>query len=399
MLKNPDLWLRKGADRRLRAGHCWIYSNEVDTKQSPLKTLHAGQLVNVRAACGDLLCSAYAEPDSLICAHRLSASADVTVDASFFRHRLQVALALREAQYPDRCYRLIYGDSDDLSGLVIDRFNDYLVVQANTAGAEKFVPALTDALIALLEPRGILLRNDSRSRRQQGLEDGISCVYGEVPEAVELRENGVRFLAPVRGGQKTGWFYDHRDNRALLRPWVVGRRVLDVYSYIGGWGVQAAAFGASEVTLLDSSAFALEQAMANAELNGVADKVSSCQGQATDEMSRMHGSGELFDVVILDPPAFIPRKRDLGKGRKAYRRINELGMKLLKPGGLLVSGSCFMHLPEADLIEAAQGAAQRCQRRARVIATGRQGGDHPLHPAIPETRYLKAIYSRITAAD
>ncbi len=249
------------------------------------------------------------------------------------------------------------------------------------------------ALVEQLKPKGILLRSDSRSRREAGLSTDVSPIYGEVPEQVELIENGVRFLAPVIKGQKTGWFYDHRENRAMLRDKVVGKRVLDVYSYIGGWGVQAAVFGASEVICLDSSEEALAQVEINAALNHCEERVSTLKGQASAEMERLAAAGERFDVVILDPPAFIQRKRDLGKGRKAYRRINEQAMKLLNDGGLLVSGSCSMHLAEADLVHAIQGAALRNFREARLIARGHQGSDHPIHPAIPETEYLKALYT------
>lgn len=399
VLKNPELWLRKGADRRLRAGHCWLYSNEVDTDKSPLKQYVAGTLVNIHGVGGEQLGTAYMEPESLICARLVSRRADTALDTTYFRQRIRHALSLRQQVYGAPYYRLVYGDSDGLSGVVIDRFADQLVMQLNTAGMEQHADALIEALVEELGPEGILLRTDSRSRREQGLSSDVATVFGQVPEQVELLENGVRFLAPVVAGQKTGWFYDHRENRARLRKWVAGKQVLDVYSYIGGWGVQAAAFGASQVTCVDSSAAALEQVLINASLNDVAERVDTCQGQATAVMEQMVAEGRQFETVILDPPAFIQRKRDLGKGRKAYRRINELGMRLLAPGGLLVSASCSMQLSHADLVGAIQGAAVRSQREARVIASGFQGCDHPVHPAIPETEYLKAIYSLVTPAN
>ncbi len=399
VLKNPELWLRKGADRRLRGGHCWLYSNEVDTDKSPLKQYVAGALVNIHGAGGELLGTAYMEPESLICARLVSRHADATLDASYFRQRISRALELRQRVYGEPFYRLVYGDSDGLSGVVVDRFGEQLVLQLNTAGMDSHADALIEALVEELAPTGILLRTDSRSRREQGLPSAVSTVFGQVPEHVELLENGVRFSAPVVAGQKTGWFYDHRENRARLRDWVPGKRVLDVYSYIGGWGVQTAAFGAGEVTCIDSSAPALEQVMINAGLNQVADRVDTCQGQATAVMAQMVDTGRQFDVVILDPPAFIQRKRDLGKGRKAYRRINELGMRLLAPNGLLVSASCSMQLSHSDLVGAIQGAAVRTQREVRIVASGFQGCDHPVHPAIPETEYLKAIYSLVMPAN
>jgi len=211
---------------------------------------------------------------------------------------------------------------------------------------------------------------------------------------VELEENGVRFLAPVFEGQKTGWFYDHRMSRARLAAWVAGRSVLDVYSYTGGWGVQAAAFGASAVICLDSSAQALEGVAANAGLNNLRDRVTTLRGSAPETMSSLQQQGSSFDVVILDPPAFVQRKKDLKKGITAYRRINELGLKLLNPGGLLVSASCSMHLSRADLMAAIQQAAVRAGCQLRVVEQGAQGPDHPIHPAIPETEYLKAVFAR-----
>ena len=238
------------------------------------------------------------------------------------------------------------------------------------------------------------MRADSRSRREQGLSTDSAVVYGEVPQHVALEENGVQFLAPVFDGQKTGWFYDHRMSRARLANWVKDKSVLDVYSYIGGWGVQAAAFGATEVCCLDSSVQALEGVDANARLNQVESRVVTRRGSAPETMAAMVAQGSRFEVVILDPPAFIQRKKDLKKGIAAYRRINDLGLQLLQPGGLLVSASCSMHLSRADLMTAMQQAAVRADCGIRVVEQGAQGPDHPIHPAIPETEYLKAVFAR-----
>lgn len=393
-MDTAELYLRKGADRRLRGGHLWIYSNEIDTGRSPIGVFSAGDLVTVRDAAGALLGSAYMEPQSLICARLYAPGEQRTLDQALFEARLATALAGRAAAFDRPFYRLVYGDSDTLPGIVVDRFGDCLVVQFNNAGIERYRDSLLAALITQLQPQGILLRGDSRSRREQGLEGGAEVVYGNVPERVELEENGVQFLAPVHEGQKTGWFYDHRMSRARLAPWVKGKTVLDVYSYIGGWGIQAAAFGATDVCCLDSSAQALEGVTANAELNGLQDRVTTLRGSAPETMATLRAEGRQFDVVILDPPAFIQRKKDLKKGFAAYRRINELGLHLLRPGGLLVSASCSMHLSRADLISAMQQAAVRAACQLRVVEQGAQGPDHPIHPAIPETEYLKAVFAR-----
>ena len=393
MLTNPELRLRPGADRRLRQGHAWIYSNEVDTGQSPLSDFSPGDPVNVTAASGQVLGSAFVEPNALICARLLAREPDLQPDRAFYAARIRSALALRQRWFDSNHYRLLYGDSDGVSGVVVDRFGDYLVLQPNTAGAERHCTALVEALAEILSPAGILLRRDSRSRQEQGLEQSSEVVLGEVPETVELLENDTRFLAPVHAGQKTGWFYDHRLNRRRLREVCAGMRVLDVYSYIGGWGIQAATAGAAEVHCIDNSTAALEWLAGNAALNGVESRVQLHEGRADQVMRELAEAGERFDAVVLDPPAFIQRKRDLGKGRKAYQRINELGLKVLKPGGLLVSASCSMHLPEADLVAAVAAAARRTDRELRVTWVGGQGPDHPVHPVIPETRYLKAVFA------
>ncbi|GAB3285098.1 class I SAM-dependent rRNA methyltransferase [Parahaliea aestuarii] len=394
MTGQPELFLRKGAERRLRSGHLWVYSNEVDSARSPLASFSAGDCASVRASNGALLGSAYLEPNNLICA-RLYAPGRETDLPDTLHESLSTALAGRELAFERPFYRLVYGDSDLLPGLVVDRFDRYLVVQLNNAGIERYENAVVAALVDLLAPDGILLRADSRNRREQGLEDRIAVVHGEVPEQLALEENGVRFQAPVHAGQKTGWFYDHRLARARLAPYVAGRDVLDVYSYIGGWGIQAAAFGATAVCCLDSSAAALDGVEANARLNGLQDRVSTLQGNAAEAMEVLLEEGRRFDVVILDPPAFIQRKRDIKKGIKAYQRINGLGLKLLAPGGVLVSGSCSMHLTRADLLAAVQAAAVRAGRQVRLIEQGAQGADHPIHPAIPETEYLKALFFRV----
>jgi 23S rRNA (cytosine1962-C5)-methyltransferase len=334
------------------------------------------------------------EPQALICGRVYAPGEALNLDRHLIERRLSTALSGRQMAFDKPFYRLVYGDSDTLPGVVIDRFGDYLVVQCNNAGIERYREQLVAALVEVLQPSGILMRGDSRLRREQGLSANAEVVHGEVPPQVELEENGVRFMAPVFEGQKTGWFYDHRMSRARLATWVAGRSVLDVYSYTGGWGVQAAAFGAREVTCLDSSAQALEGVQANAGRNDLQDRVATLRGSAPETMSSLQQQGRSFDVVILDPPAFVQRKKDLKKGITAYRRINELGLKLLHPGGLLVSASCSMHLSRADLMAAMQQAAVRADCQLRVVEQGAQGPDHPIHPAIPETEYLKAVFAR-----
>jgi 23S rRNA (cytosine1962-C5)-methyltransferase len=251
------------------------------------------------------------------------------------------------------------------------------------------------ALTQVLKPSGILFKNDSAARDAEGLTRYVETVFGLVPEWVALEENGVKFEAPVIQGQKTGWFYDHRMNRARLAPYAKGKRVLDLYSYIGGWGVQAAAFGASEVFCVDASAFALDGVERNAALNGFAEKMTCIEGDVFEALKELKASEERFDVIVADPPAFIKRKKDMKNGEGAYRRLNEQAMRLLTKDGILVSASCSMHLPEDDLQNILLTSARHLDRNIQVLERGGQGPDHPVHPAIAETRYIKSITCRL----
>ncbi len=391
----PSLRLKANADRRLRAGHLWVYSNEVDTAVTPLSGFAAGDQAILEAASGKPLGIVGVSPNNLICARLLSRDLKHSLDKSLLVHRIKVALSLRERLFEQPCYRLVYGDSDLLPGLVVDRFFDILVVQLASATMERNRDAVLEALVQVLKPRGVLWKNDSSARDAEGLERYVDTAFGVVPEWVALEENGVKFEAPVMQGQKTGWFYDHRMNRARLAPYVNGKRVLDLFSYIGGWGVQAAAFGASEVFCVDASAFALDGVERNAALNGVAEKMTCVEGDAFEAMKELKNAEERFDVVITDPPAFIKRKKDLKNGEAAYRRLNEAAMRLLNKDGILVSASCSMHLPEDDLQNILLGSARHLDRNIQLLERGAQGPDHPVHPAIPETRYIKSITCRI----
>jgi len=391
----PSLRLKANADRRLRAGHLWVYSNEVDTAATPLNGFGVGDQAILEAAGGKPLGIVGVSPNNLICARLLSRDLKHSLDKSLLVHRIQVALSLRDRLFDQPCYRLIYGDSDLLPGLVVDRFHDHLVVQLASATMERNKDAVLEALVQVLKPRGVLWKNDSSARDAEGLERYVDTAFGVMPEWVDLEENGVKFQAPVLQGQKTGWFYDHRMNRARLAPYVKGKRVLDLFSYIGGWGVQAAAFGASEVFCVDASAFALDGVERNAAFNGVAEKMTCVEGDAFEAMRELKNAEERFDVVITDPPAFIKRKKDLKNGEAAYRRLNETAMRLLNKDGILVSASCSMHLEEDNLQNILLGSARHLDRNIQLLERGSQGPDHPVHPAIPETRYIKSLTCRI----
>ena len=391
----PSLRLKTNSDRRIKGGHLWVFSNEVDTAQTPLTALQAGQEVQLETASGKVLGLATMSPDNLICARLHSRDASHGLDKSLLVHRIKIALSLREKLFDKPFYRLVYGESDLLPGLVVDRFADYLVVQISTPGMERVREQIVEALVQVFKPAGILFKNDGAARKAEKLDSYVEVAFGEVPQRVALEENGVVFEALVHSGQKTGWFYDHRMNRARLAPYVAGKRVLDLYSYIGGWGVQAAAFGASEVMCVDSSAAALDLVEHNAALNGVADRMAVVEGDVMDALRELKGAGEKFDVVIADPPAFIKKRKDIRNGENAYRRLNEQAMRLLNKDGILVSASCSMHLAENSLRDILLAASRHLDRHLVIAERGFQGADHPLHPAIPETGYIKSYFCRV----
>ena len=389
-----DLYLNKQGDRRLKKGHLWLYSNEVDTTRSPLKTLAPGAVVSVHGSSSAFLGQAMMNPQALICGRVFSRTPGAVPDQAFFTRRLRSALALRERCFAEPFYRLVYGDADFLPGVVIDRFGPYFVVQLAIAGMDQARDALVAALDAVFAPRGIVLRNNHGGRDLEDLPDQVE-VIGEVPALVGMRENATRFEFSAVSGQKTGWFYDHRPNRALVQALAGGRRVLDVFSYIGGWGIQAAQAGAGDVLCVDSSEPALEGVVHNAALNAVADKVRTARGKAIEVMKALIDAGETFDLVVLDPPAFIRKRKDQKAGEAAYRHINELALRLLGEDGILVSASCSMPLTDEVLTGIVHGAMHKQGRRGQLFHVGGQGMDHPVHPAIPETRYIKAQFFRV----
>ncbi|MEL0637967.1 MULTISPECIES: class I SAM-dependent rRNA methyltransferase [Marinomonas] len=387
--------LKGQADRRLRAGHQWIYSNEVDTNKTPLKQFTPGDQVVVETAQGKPIGIAMINPNTLICGRLVSRSVDGVMNKSTLVHRLKIALSLREIAYKGPYYRLVFGDSDGLSGLVVDRFGDILVVQISTAGMERLKSEIIEALQDVIKPTAILMKNDGKMRQIEGLETYVEEAFGTVPELVFLQENDVLFQAPVWDGQKTGWFYDHRENRKTMQNYCDGKRVLDVFSYIGGWGVQAAAAGATDVTFIDASESALSHVDANLKLNQYEGGSELMHGDAFEAMQSLIEEKQRFDVVVMDPPAFIARRKDIKAGEGAYHRANQLAMRLVAKGGILVSGSCSMHLETSRLHDIVRSNSRQLERFSQLIYRGTQAPDHPVHPAIEETEYLKALFYRI----
>ncbi len=386
------LRLRPQEDRRLRAGHVWVFNNEVNVAVTPIKGMQPGSMVRIEDCRSGFLGWGYVNPASLICARVLSRS-KTPPDADWIRARLEEALELRERLYPTPHYRLVFGEADSLPGLVVDRYGDQLVAQVTTAGMEALWPMVMEALQDLLSPKGILLRNDTSSRELEGLEQYVKVAAGDVPEFGEALEGECRFKVPLKDGQKTGYFYDQSKNRDSFLKYVKGARVLDVFSYLGAWGVRAAKAGAASVTCVDSSARAGDWIRDNVALNGVECEV--LVKDAFDALRDLEKAGERFDVVVLDPPAFIKKRKDQKAGTTAYERINQMGLKLLKPGGILVSCSCSFHLSQDDLRKAVVKSLRRTDQRGQLLEVGGQGPDHPVHPAIPETAYLKSLVLRV----
>ena len=394
----PALYLKRNEDTRLRAGHLWVFSNEVDVKRSPLTDFEPGEACIVVDAHDKPLGVGYVNPGSLIAARLVNRGIAHPLDRSLLVHKLKVALGLRERLYAEPYYRLVFGESDGLPGLTLDRFGDVLVAQTTTAGMERRKDDIAAAILKVIKPSALVWKNDAGARAMEQLPEYADIGHGELSSPVIAREGGLDFEIDVIGGQKTGWFYDQRANRDLLAPYVRDARVLDMFSYLGGWGLRAAAAGAREVICVDASAAAVEAIARNAQRNGLTARVSAARADAFEHLKALRETRERFDVVILDPPAFVKRKKDFAEGRLAYRRINEMAMQILSKDGILITCSCSYHMPRAALLEAVQQAARHLDRNVQVLAQLQQAPDHPVHPAIPETDYLKGFICRVLPA-
>lgn len=390
----PQLTFQQGRSTRWRRGHPWAYSNEI-VMTAEAKALPPGTVVTVVDAGGERLGTATFNPHSLIALRLLTRDADAVVDAGFLGERLRHALALRDALWERPFYRLVHAEADGLPGLIMDRYGDVLAVQANTAGMELLLPELLQACNDVLKPRAVVLRNDSAVRRLEGLDLYYRVAEGTLAGPVEVEENGARFLADLTEGQKTGWFYDQRDNRAFMARLARNRRTLDVYTYAGGFGVLAAVAGASEVVAVDRSEHSLNLAIGAAALNGVDARCRFVRGEAFGEMERLAKSGERFGVVVADPPAFVKSKKDLGSGAKGYRKMARLAAALVEPGGFLFAASCSHHMPADRFLEEIRHGIGQAGRSGSVLRIAGAGPDHPIHPFLPESAYLKALVLRL----
>lgn len=387
----PRLRIKKREQQRLRDGHLWVYSNEIDTAHTPLKTI-AGHLVHLEDYRGQPLGTASFNANSLICARLLSEQLLDRLGVEFFQHKIQQALDLRQQCFTQPFYRLVYGEGDNLSGLVIDRFDQHLVAQISTQAIEAARAELIQALQNIFGTAiSIVFKNDGKGRQIEGLPSYVETI-GTAVDNLAVIENGVSFSAPL-DGQKTGWFYDHRGGRQWLNQIAAGKTVLDLFSYIGGWGVQAAAHGARAVTCIDVSAKAGEYVNINAQNNQLS-QVSFIEADVFEWLKQPHG--ERYDVVVLDPPALIQKRRDFEQGRQAYFKLNETALSLVQDGGILVSASCSLHLHRDELIKITQQVARRQNKHVQLIHEAHPLADHPQLLAMTESAYLKCLMLRVT---
>jgi 23S rRNA (cytosine1962-C5)-methyltransferase len=392
----PALFLKKNEDKRLRQGHLWVFSNEIDNQRSALEQFVPGDVVTVNDSGGKALGIAYVNPNALICARLLTRKTNSSIGENFFKTRLSQALNLRQRLFDKPFYRLVFGESDGLPGLVIDRYDGVLSVQITTAGMEKHKALLVKVLIELVQPSAILLKNDNSQRQLENLSLEPELAYGELPARLLIEENNTRFLINVADGQKTGWFYDHRCSRGQFAQYTQGLKVLDLFSYAGAWGITAAVAGAAEVTCVDSSETALALAAESAELNQVQQKMQFVRSDVFEFLKQAREQNQHYDAIVLDPPALIKRKKDHKAGYEAYRRLNHLALQVLSNDGLLVSASCSHHLSRENLHEILRSSARHIDRHLVFFAQGGQGPDHPVLPAMPETEYLKTFFCAVS---
>ncbi len=378
----PAVILKANEDRRVRRGHLWVFSNEVETFPSEIG---AGDAVAFYTSHKEFLGTGFYNPHSLI-AGRLIDRRDITLDTAFFEGRLRRAMELRELFYPGGSYRWIFGESDDLPGLIIDRYGDAIVIESYAAGIDKLLPKIIEAAKLIHPWKAIVLRNDVGPRNLEHLPQKIELLEGNLEERHRFDLDGLSLVADLMGGQKTGFFFDQRDNRATVAALCKGKRVADVFGYTGGFGLCAAKAGAASVTCVDNSEPALALAKENARLNGLEEKILFEKADAFDWLSV---GKEKFDVVVVDPPKLAPNRKSLPAAIKAYVRLNTLAMKRVAGGGFLATASCSQHVEREEFRQILSRAGHESGRRVRLVHWGGQAKDHPVRLSMPETEYLK----------
>ena len=382
-----SLKLKAGHDRRVKRGHPWVYSNEIDVEATPLKGITPGATMRVLDSDGGLIGHGHTSPANLIAVRLLSRDADVPDD--LIVRRLERALRWRQQLYAQPYYRWAYGEGDELPGLVVDRYGDACVVQTSTWGMEAALDQIVAAVDALVAPATIVIKNTNSARVAEGLPAYVDVRRGN-PEALVV-EHGATFAVHLAEGQKTGWFFDQADNRSRFSQLYRDARVLDLYSYVGGWGVRAALRGAKQVVCVDSSETAVAATTANAQRNGVGSSVAAVRADVSDYLA---AHTDKYDIVILDPPALVRRRKDLKSAGALYRHLNRAAIACLAPGGLLVTCSCSSQLDAETHLGIVRAGARQARRDLVVVGRGGMPADHPVHPLIPESEYLKCVFLR-----
>ncbi len=395
------LRLKKKEDRRIRRGHPWAFSNEFEEIPHGLVP---GEIVRVADYAGRIVGEGYANPHTLI-AVRLLTRGEEPFTTALLKKRIWDAKALRERFYPSRCgsgngsagsWRAVYSESDFLPGLIVDKYKDWLCVQVSTQGMERLLPDVLDALKEVYNPAGIILRNDSKLRALEGLQTEKKVVFGEYAGRTEIGLDGLRMRADLLEGQKTGFFLDQADNYSMLENISRGSEVLDLFCHTGAWGISALLAGANGAVFVDSSEGALAMAGENAELNGFCTNTEFVREDALKALKRFADEGRRFDVVVADPPAFIKSRQKIAEGLRGYRDLNARCLRLVRPGGFLITCSCSHHLSRENFLEMLRAAASAASGRAtRIIETRSQSKDHPVLLAAPETEYLKCTLVQV----
>jgi 23S rRNA (cytosine1962-C5)-methyltransferase len=399
----PQLRLRKGLERRVLSGHPWVFSNELESQIG--EEAEPGGLATLVTSSGSPVATVYHNPSTLIACRVLTRSRE-PVDQRFFSRRISEAVDLRRRIYPGLHHlRLVYSESDYLPGLVVDRYGGWLSIQILTAGMEKLKGMVLQSLQDELQPEGIVLRGDSPYRLLEGLDQGQEVIrHGSTPVAagegdiiaVEIVQNGCRFAVDLLRGQKTGFFYDQRENRQLLDRLIQpGQSVADLCCYTGSWAIKAACLGAAAVLGIDSSAPALQMAGENARLNGVSNRVEWCRGDALKTAREMAANGRLFDLVVLDPPPLARSRKGLTDAARKYEKLNVAAMRLVSSGGSLLTASCSHLIGREAFRKILAAAAGKSGRDARLLSWGGQAMDHPVLPIAPETEYLQFALLKI----
>lgn len=376
--------------RRLKSGYPWVFRADIAGKRPEIET---GTIVDFVGAKGLFAARGFYNASSQLIGRALTRYAHEEINLDFWRARLQKALAAREALYDEPYYRLIHAESDGFPGMIVDRYGDVLVVQINTSGMDRVFPQLQDMLIEMIGAKAILMRSDTSARASEGLKEDVRLSHGKMDDAiVNIVENGVKFAVDLVDGQKTGWFFDQRDNRAHVAELSKGKTMIDIFCHTGGFGITALAKGATSAAFADSSEKALDDAQRNAVLNGFdADDYDFIVGKAFDTMQGLAQDQRTFDVVCVDPPAFIKSHEDRAVGLHGYEKLAKLSAPLVAPKGHLFFASCSHHASMGELIKHVKDGIRKSGRKAELIRTGGAGKDHPVHPLLAETGYLKAL--------